>query len=58
MGEGYLKNPFVFKDGFVELHAGPGLGIELDEDAIANKIDHDWKNPESYLQDDDSVVDW
>ena len=49
MGEGYLKNPFVFKDGFVELPA---------EDAIANKIDHDWKNPESYLQDDDSVVDW
>ena len=58
MGEGYLKTPFVFKDGFVELPAGPGLGIELDEDAIANKIDHDWKNPESYLQDDDSVVDW
>jgi galactonate dehydratase len=58
LGEGYLKNPFVFKDGFVELPAGPGLGIELDEDAIANKIDHDWKNPKSYLQDDDSVVDW
>jgi len=58
LGEGYLKNPFVFKNGFVELLAGPGLGIELDEDAIANKIDHDWKNPESYLQDDDSVVDW
>ncbi|MBT3265883.1 galactonate dehydratase [Candidatus Poribacteria bacterium] len=58
LGEGYLKKPFVFKDGFVELPTGPGLGIELDEDAMEDKIDHDWSNPESYLQDDGSVVDW
>ncbi|HGJ64712.1 TPA: galactonate dehydratase [bacterium] len=58
LGEGYLKNPFVFKDGFVELPTGPGLGIELDEDALEDKIDHDWRNPESYHPDDNSVVDW
>ena len=29
-GEGYLKNPFTFKNGYVELPTGPGLGIELD----------------------------
>ncbi len=58
LGEGYLKNPLVCKDGFVELPTGPGLGIELDEDAMEDKIDHDWRNPETYLQDDGSVVDW
>ena len=35
-----------------------GLGIELDEDALEDKIDHDWRNPESYHPDDNSVVDW
>jgi len=58
LGEGYLKNPFVLKDGFVELPTGPGLGIELDEDALEDKIDHDWRNPETYQPDDNSVVDW
>jgi len=58
LGEGYLKKPFVFKDGYVELPTEPGLGIELDEDALADKINHDWRNPESYLLDDNSVVDW
>ena len=37
---------------------GPGLGIELDEDALADKIGHDWKNPEAYDADDGSVMDW
>jgi galactonate dehydratase len=58
LGEGYLKQPFVFKDGYVELPTGPGLGIELDEDALADKIDHDWRNRESYHPDDGSVADW
>ncbi len=58
LGEGYLKNPFVFNDGFVELPTGPGLGIELDEDALEDKIDHDWRNPMTYHPDDGAVVDW
>ena len=58
LGEGYLKRPFALKEGFVDLPAGPGLGIELDEDALADKIDHDWRNPEAYHPDDGSVVDW
>ena len=58
LGEGYLNKPFVFKDGYVEVPTGPGLGIELDEDAMEDKIDHDWQNPQSYLQEDNSVVDW
>jgi galactonate dehydratase len=58
LGEGYLKNPFVFRDGYVDLPTEPGLGIELDEEAMADKIDHDWQNRESYHPDDGSVVDW
>ena len=35
----------------------PGLGVELDEDALADKIDHDWQNPKSYAE-DGSAIDW
>jgi galactonate dehydratase len=58
LGEGYLKKPFVVREGYLQLPDGPGLGIELDEDALAGKIGHDWRNRESYDADDGSVVDW
>lgn len=59
LGEGYLKKPFKLqKDGTVMVPEGPGLGIELDDDLIRDKIGHDWKNPESYNALDGSVVDW
>ena len=48
LGEGYLKQPFRVRDGFLELPTGPGLGIELDENAMADKLGHDWRNPESF----------
>jgi galactonate dehydratase len=34
------------------------LGIELDEEKLADKIGHAWQNPETYDMDDGSVVDW
>jgi galactonate dehydratase len=59
LGEGYLKKPFKLeKDGTVLIPTGPGLGIELDDNQIADKLGHDWKNPESYNALDGSVVDW
>jgi galactonate dehydratase len=58
LGEGYVKQPFVVRQGYIDVPTGPGLGIELDEDALAGKIGHDWKNPESYDKDDGSVMDW
>lgn len=59
LGEGYLKNPFKLDgDGFVALPEGPGLGIELDEDALADKIGHDWTNPQSFHPDDGTAIDW
>jgi galactonate dehydratase len=58
LGEGYIKNPFKVREGYVDLPTGPGLGIELDEVAMKDKIGHDWRNPETYDPDDGSVVDW
>jgi galactonate dehydratase len=58
LGEGYLRKPFQLRDGFVELPEGPGLGVELDEEALADKIGHDWRNRESYDPDDGTAIDW
>lgn len=58
LGRGYLKQPFQVRDGYIDTPTGPGLGIELDEEALADKIGHDWRNPETYDAEDGSVVDW
>ena len=58
LGEGYLKKPFEVEKGYLKLPTGPGLGIELDEEAMKDKIGHDWKNREVYDEDDGSVMDW
>jgi galactonate dehydratase len=58
LGVGYIKKPFVVREGYLDLPNGPGLGVELDENAMADKIGHDWRNQESYDADDGSVVDW
>jgi galactonate dehydratase len=57
LAEGYLKEPFPMVDGTIPLPTRPGLGIELDEDAMADKLGHDWKNPQSWHA-DGSVADW
>lgn len=58
LGEGYVKQPYTIRDGYLDLPTSPGLGIELDKQKMADKIGHDWKNPESWDADDGSVVDW
>ncbi len=57
LGEGYLKRPFKIRDGHIDIPTGPGLGIEIDEQALAEKIGHDWRNRERFFR-DGSVVDW
>ena len=58
LGAGYIKQPFVVENGYVKIPEGPGLGIELDENQMADKLDHDWRNRETYDLNDGSVVDW
>jgi galactonate dehydratase len=58
LGDGYLKEPFKVENGYVRVPTKPGLGIEIDEAQLAEKIGHDWRNAETYLEADGSVVDW
>jgi galactonate dehydratase len=58
LGDGYLKQPFAVQEGYIDVPTGPGLGIEVDEAALADKLGHEWMNRESYFLPDGSVVDW
>ncbi|AGB37659.1 galactonate dehydratase [Natronococcus occultus] len=56
----YLADPSVFeyRDGYVELPDGPGLGIEIDKDVVRERAgDVDWHNP-VWRHDDGSVAEW
>jgi galactonate dehydratase len=58
LGERYLKKPFVLKDGYIDVPTGPGLGIEVDEDALRQvQYDGAWENPRLWHE-DGSVADW
>jgi galactonate dehydratase len=58
LGEGYLKEPFKIVDGYIDLPKKPGLGIELDDEAVSEKLyDGTWDNPR-LVHEDGSVADW
>lgn len=58
LGEGYVKEPFKLGGGYVEVPKKPGLGIELDEESIEEKVyPGDWENPH-LTHEDGSVADW
>jgi galactonate dehydratase len=49
---------FSVEDGFLSIPDGPGLGVELDVDAIEQQAgDPDWHNP-VWRHDDGSVAEW
>ncbi len=53
------KEVFTFKDGFVDMPKGAGLGVEINKDLIVeeNKTPHSWKNP-VWRHADGSVAEW
>jgi galactonate dehydratase len=57
----YLVDPAIFKftDGYVAIPEGPGLGIEINEEAVrlAASKGHDWRNP-VWRNQDGSVAEW
>jgi galactonate dehydratase len=57
----YLVDPkvFSFVDGHIERPAGPGLGIEVDEDAVraAASEGHSWRSP-VLRHSDGSFAEW
>lgn len=57
-GEGYLKVPIEIKNGYIDVPVKPGLGIELDDEALEDKLyDGSWETPRLWY-DDGSVADW
>jgi galactonate dehydratase len=58
LGEGYLTTPFHIEQGYIPLPVGPGLGIEVDEGALQDKLyDGSWETPRLWHK-DGSVADW
>ena len=58
LGVGYIKEPFVIKDGYIDIPTKPGIGVELDEEALKDKIyDGKWTTPRQYYE-DGSNADW
>jgi galactonate dehydratase len=58
LGEGYLKKPFQVREGYIDVPVLPGLGIEIDEDQLRDRIGHNWENRQTFDPNDGSVVDW
>jgi galactonate dehydratase len=58
IGHGILTTAFEIVDGSVAIPTAPGLGIEVDEDALAiRKSDGSWEPP-SLRHEDGSVAEW
>ncbi|MEC9134459.1 MAG: galactonate dehydratase [Pseudomonadota bacterium] len=57
----YLHNPEVlhFTDGYVDIHQGPGLGVDINEDYVIErgKEGHSWHNP-LWQHPDGSIAEW
>lgn len=58
LGESYLRQPFVVNGGYAVVPDGAGLGIDIDEEALAAGADEGlWSNPRCFCE-DGSVSDW
>jgi galactonate dehydratase len=53
------KSVFEYKDGYVKIPDGPGLGIEIDEERVKEmaQIGHNWRNP-VWRHKDGSIAEW
>lgn len=53
------RSVFTYKDGYVSIPQGPGLGIEINEEHVKQmaKIGHNWRNP-VWRHPDGSVAEW
>jgi galactonate dehydratase len=59
LGVGLFKDPFVIKEGYIDVPNKPGLGFEIDEDAVKElSYDGKWTNPILYFEDDHSMGEW
>ena len=58
LGVGYIKEPFVIQNGYIDVPTKPGLGVELDEKALQDKLyDGKWVTPRVYYE-DGGIAEW
>ena len=58
LGVGLLVDPFVIESGGIAITDKPGLGVDVDEDAVRAKVyDGSWQTP-TLRHTDGSVADW
>ena len=58
LGQGYLKEPFVPVDVYLPIPDKPGLGIQLDDEAIADKLGAIVRPQVPLHPEDVTVIDW
>lgn len=59
LGGGLLKEDWQVKEGHIDLPTGPGLGFEIDEEAVRQRCDYTEElGGEFYHPADGSVMDW
>ncbi|MEZ3436268.1 MAG: galactonate dehydratase [Lachnospiraceae bacterium] len=59
LGKEIFKKPFVIKDGYIDIPQDPGLGFEVDEDAVrALAYDGYYTCPVEYFSEDNSLGEW
>ncbi len=53
------RSPFAFRDGAIQRWDAPGLGVQIDEDAVreADRRGHRWRPP-VWRHDDGSIAEW
>jgi galactonate dehydratase len=58
LGVGILKHPFVIENGYIDVPKAPGLGIDIDDDALRTmQFDGNWETPKLFYE-DGSLADW
>ncbi len=55
-GDGLFKEPLSFRDGYIDLPMGPGLGIELDEAGIEANTHTEYRFRNMWRHEDDGSV--
>ena len=58
LGDGILKENWHVKDGYIDLPQKPGLGFEIDEEALKTRYDGNFDIASWFHDDDGSVADW
>jgi len=59
LGAGLLKDDWLVKEGHIDLPVKPGLGFEIDDEAVQNQVQYQEElGGEYYYETDGSVADW